>query len=569
MPNLTNNINLEPGLNELDTDISSGGPKGSEPSTTAVRSEHVEKEALSVVRAREGNDPKGLPGIFKQGASAAASQDLKSRLQQIADIEGDEKVQDSSRFQAKEDEVARQQVEAESRADARAEEEGRRVTTKQGDTDNSSNGEARPRQQEVPRAEVDRARQEFIDQVESEEKVQDNILTRATQAETEKLKEQNIATVEDGASLASRQSGGDGTNGKASEAQDLVSQGRDESFGSRGTAGTSAAEQRQDLINQVEADEKVEDNNRARSNQQETAKLREGIEGQNPRQDLSLRQGESSTDGSQSGFKGAQDGASQSQATLSRPKLLRAKPADNPTKQAQKETKQVQKEKQAEQLREISEGELSEKVEDQSAKNQRETQEEQRHELASQANPQAEETPSGNEQVVARGGRGDSSTSGGSSGEADKASVEPSVAVRSDQNSKNVASNENREPDSTSLEDQQNRAALKARKQMEAERDRLNELGVTEIDLSAPYGFSPDTSAELHRDARDIRVLLVMADAYKRMREHIERDVLAANVAADGAASFEAANIEAVRVASERFREQVGDVQPWQRFGAN
>jgi hypothetical protein len=88
------------------------------------------------------------------------------------------------------------------------------------------------------------------------------------------------------------------------------------------------------------------------------------------------------------------------------------------------------------------------------------------------------------------------------------------------------------------------------------------------IDLGVSHGFSAQLHAEIHKDIRDIRALLVMADAFQRLQEHIEGDVLAANVAAERAASFSETNVEAVQVASKRFKDQVGDVLPWQRFGA-
>lgn len=129
--------------------------------------------------------------------------------------------------------------------------------------------------------------------------------------------------------------------------------------------------------------------------------------------------------------------------------------------------------------------------------------------------------------------------------------------------------------DSSSIAAQQAADALSAKneqQELEEERKRAEiEAAVLaaahDAELDVTNGFSANIAAELHQDVRDIRALLVMADAYDRLQDHIQGDVLAANVSAEGAASFAVTNVEAVQIASKRLKDQVGDVQPWQRFG--
>jgi hypothetical protein len=87
--------------------------------------------------------------------------------------------------------------------------------------------------------------------------------------------------------------------------------------------------------------------------------------------------------------------------------------------------------------------------------------------------------------------------------------------------------------------------------------------------LDVDSGISGMIAEEIHRDVRDIKILLLMAKAHLSLKGFIAEDVLAANTSSDGAPSFQSCNIEAVQVASQRFHDQVREVLPWQRFGAS
>lgn len=153
--------------------------------------------------------------------------------------------------------------------------------------------------------------------------------------------------------------------------------------------------------------------------------------------------------------------------------------------------------------------------------------------------------------------------------------VASSAAVQGSRGEQQRAEDLKIDDDSGDVAAQQTADALSAkRRQRELEEEWKQEeieaamlVIADEVDIDVPNGFSAHIAAELHQDVRDIRALLVMADAYDRLQDHIQGDVLAANVAAEGAASFAVTNVEAVQVASKRLKDQVGDVQPWQRFG--
>ena len=241
----------------------------------------------------------------------------------------------------------------------------------------------------------------------------------------------------------------------------------------------------------------------------------------------------------------------------------------------------------AEDARKISEEELLEKVEDKQAIDQQKSEKLKGGILRARslASPGTENEDQTNERKEASaagntGGLGASANEGVDAASELGAITASSGAVQGSRGEQRENESEQQRPDGVSVEDddgylaaQQSEDALQAKqRQQELEEERQREELETEmfaedIDLDVSNGFSAHVAADLHQDVRDIRALLVMADAYDRLQDHIQGDVLAANVAADGAASFAVSNVEAVQVASKRLKDQVGEVQPWQRFG--
>jgi hypothetical protein len=355
-----------------------------------------------------------------------------------------------------------------------------------------------------------------------------------------------------------------------------------------------------ELIANLEAAEKVEDAGRVKVAQdvQNRIETQTGQRTEGPTL-LSPGRDDGSTGNKKQGVQGVQPPKVPAKVTLKGVGLKGAKVvgAVDPEKaKAQKRDieKAIEKaekvQRKAEEARKISEEEMLEKIDDKKELDQQKGGKQKGGILRARSLVATGE-PSEEEGAEVREASASGNTGGLGITAAQSAEIAPQVAgvitassgaVQGSQGEQRGGDAEQRRNDGVKVKDgsgdvaaQQTADALSAKteqQELEEERKRVEieaaMLAVADhVNLDVPNGFSANIAAELHQDVRDIRALLVMADAYDRLQDHIQGDVLAANVAAEGAASFAVTNVEAVQVASKRLKDQVGDVQAWQRFG--